>query len=247
MVVALMALFVALGGTGYAITQLDRNSVTSREVKNRSLKKKDFRRGQLPRGAQGEPGPAGPTGATGLTGATGATGEQGEQGETGTVDTTNFFTKSQSDARFLPIAGTAADALELGGIPPDGFIQGRGYVFAVPRGVTAGQTQELAFIDGVGTLDGECNPAGDETTHYFTTTDSNTATVLTDADTGESDTFVSQGLSSPPIATTDSVDHVEYIVTTGSTVVVMDIWSRPLGSMCSYTVAGVVKNNPNPN
>jgi len=69
---------VALGGTGYAAVKFPKNSigakqikagaVHSSEVKNGSLRKKDFAAGQLPAGPQG---PAGPTGATGPQGASG--------------------------------------------------------------------------------------------------------------------------------------------------------------------------------
>jgi len=65
MIVAGVALAVALGGTSYAAFRLPANSVTSREVKNRSLRNVDFARGQLPRGPRGLPvktGPAGPPG-----------------------------------------------------------------------------------------------------------------------------------------------------------------------------------------
>lgn len=67
------ALVVTLAGSGYAISQLPRNSVgaaqlkanavTGAKVKNGSLLARDFKAGQLPRGergAQGERGPAGP-------------------------------------------------------------------------------------------------------------------------------------------------------------------------------------------
>jgi hypothetical protein len=63
-----LALFIALGGTSYAVTKLPANSVTSREVKNRSLLARDFRSGQLrpgPQGPQGPQGPAGPQGPPG--------------------------------------------------------------------------------------------------------------------------------------------------------------------------------------
>lgn len=78
MVVALIALAVALGGTGYAVTQLPKNSVgtkqlknnavTGAKVKNRSLSAADFRPGTLKPGPAGPQGPAGPTGATGARG-----------------------------------------------------------------------------------------------------------------------------------------------------------------------------------
>jgi hypothetical protein len=68
MVIACLALLVALGGTGYAATTLPRNSVTTVQVKDRSLLAKDFKRGQLPRGAVGPAGPAGPAGPQGPAG-----------------------------------------------------------------------------------------------------------------------------------------------------------------------------------
>jgi hypothetical protein len=74
LVLAMVALFVASATTGYAQVRLARNSVTSIHVKDRSLLAKDFRRGQLPRGAQG---PAGPQGAAGPAGPAGPTGPSG--------------------------------------------------------------------------------------------------------------------------------------------------------------------------
>src|SRR5204863_5881647 len=91
LVVALLALFVALGGTGYAALklpknsvgtkQLKKNAVNSSKVKNRSLVADDFKAGQLPAG------PAGPAGAQG---------PKGDQGQSVPVD---GFTKTESDAR----------------------------------------------------------------------------------------------------------------------------------------------------
>jgi hypothetical protein len=67
-IVAYLALFVALSGTSYAAAvALPPNSVTSRQVKDFSLLKRDFKAGQLPAGARGEAGPAGPTGPAGAT------------------------------------------------------------------------------------------------------------------------------------------------------------------------------------
>jgi len=100
MVVSLVALTVALGGTSYAAITLPANSVgskqikpkgvkgsdiasnavTSPKVKDGSLLSKDFKPGQLVAGA---PGATGPQGLKGATGATGATGPQGLKGDTG--------------------------------------------------------------------------------------------------------------------------------------------------------------------
>jgi len=52
---ALLALFVASGGVSYAAAELPANSVTTRQVKDHSLLRRDFKRGQLLRGP---PGPA---------------------------------------------------------------------------------------------------------------------------------------------------------------------------------------------
>lgn len=64
--VAVIALFIALGGASYAAIQVPKNSVgtkqlkknavTSKKLKDRSLLAKDFRSGQLPRGATGATG-----------------------------------------------------------------------------------------------------------------------------------------------------------------------------------------------
>jgi len=71
--IALLALFVALGGTSYAAANLPTNSIVKRhiqkgavgssEVRNGSLFAADFRSGQLPRGPRGAEGPQGPAGA----------------------------------------------------------------------------------------------------------------------------------------------------------------------------------------
>ena len=77
-IAAYLALFVALGGTSYAVVNLPRNSVgadalrqnavRSAEVKNRSLKAIDFKKGSLPRGRTGAAGPAGTAGPAGAPG-----------------------------------------------------------------------------------------------------------------------------------------------------------------------------------
>jgi hypothetical protein len=64
-VTATLALVIALGGTSYAAIKLPRNSVSSVQVKDRSLLKKDFKTGQLPAGKRGPAGPAGPAGDAG--------------------------------------------------------------------------------------------------------------------------------------------------------------------------------------
>jgi Collagen triple helix repeat (20 copies) len=83
MVVALVALFVALGGTGYAVSKLPANSVGSAQVKDGSLLQRDFRASALPRGPRGVAGTPGARGAQGPAGSQGAKGDAGPQGHPG--------------------------------------------------------------------------------------------------------------------------------------------------------------------
>jgi hypothetical protein len=93
MAVSLVALTVALGGTGYAAVKLPRNSVgnpqirrsavTGDKVQDGSLFANDFAAGQIPKGPKGDTGAQGPQGATGATGAQGPAGTPGAQGPPG--------------------------------------------------------------------------------------------------------------------------------------------------------------------
>jgi hypothetical protein len=99
---------IALGGSAIAINKIKANSVGTKQLKNNavtspkvadgSLLGEDFAAGQLPAGAPGAAGAPGPT---------------GPQGATGTVDTSNFYDKAASDARFLGIGATAANSNAL--------------------------------------------------------------------------------------------------------------------------------------
>lgn len=88
--ISVMALFVALGGVGYAaatVTSGDvkNNSLTTKDIKNKSIKKKDLAfqvTSGLP-GAQGPQGAPGAQGDPGVPGGSGATGPQGPQGTVG--------------------------------------------------------------------------------------------------------------------------------------------------------------------
>lgn len=70
-VMATIAVFIALGGTSYAVVKLPRNSVGTEQVKNRSLRSEDLARGAIaavrgPRGPEGPQGAAGPQGPAGV-------------------------------------------------------------------------------------------------------------------------------------------------------------------------------------
>lgn len=95
-VVAVVALFVALGGTGYAAVKLNGHdlvdgSVTGRKLANRTLSasklsssaRKSLRGAPGAAGAKGATGASGATGATGAPGATGPAGPKGDAGDVG--------------------------------------------------------------------------------------------------------------------------------------------------------------------
>jgi hypothetical protein len=82
LVVALIALFVALGGTSYAAINLPRNSVGTAQIKNRAVTQMKISKKTLAtlRGRRGATGRQGPAGATGSAGPTGVQGIQGPPG-----------------------------------------------------------------------------------------------------------------------------------------------------------------------
>ena len=96
-IVSSLCLFIVLGGSAYAATQITGkqikdNTITSADVKNKSLVANDFKPGQLtgagagapgPQGPKGEAGPAGPAGAAGPAGPIGPVGPQGDKGAPG--------------------------------------------------------------------------------------------------------------------------------------------------------------------
>ena len=89
---ALLALFVALGGTAAAAgtALLPKNSVGSLQVINGSLQKKDLS-GKAVKALKGNRGAKGAQGAQGLRGPTGAQGAQGVQGVAGPAGTAKAY------------------------------------------------------------------------------------------------------------------------------------------------------------
>ena len=123
-VMATMAVFIALGGSSYAAltvtsrtvknnslksVDIRNNSIKSVDVRNRSLLAKDFRPGQLPAGAPGPQGPKGDPGLPGAAGAKGDTGPQGEKGETGEPGTARGYAYINADGSFDPARSKNVD------------------------------------------------------------------------------------------------------------------------------------------
>jgi hypothetical protein len=98
-VLAYTALFLSLGGTGYAAAKVTGKdvrdgSLTAAEIRDGSLRARDFRAGDLPAGPQGpagadgpkgDAGPAGPAGPVGPIGIAGPNGPKGDAGPPGPI------------------------------------------------------------------------------------------------------------------------------------------------------------------
>jgi hypothetical protein len=81
--IALLALFVALGGTGYAALALPGNSVGTKQLKNNAVTGAKVRNGSLDASDFGGTLPAGAVGPKGDVGANGAPGGKGDKGDPG--------------------------------------------------------------------------------------------------------------------------------------------------------------------
>jgi hypothetical protein len=226
MVVALIALAVALGGTSYAAsrlprnsvggTQLRNNSVTSPKVKDGSLTSGDFGPGQLPRGPQGDRGPQGLQGLQG---------ERGLQGATGTVDTSNFFDKAASDARYLPIAGIAADAGKLGGLPASAYLRGTGsrhFSSGFIGTVAPGSTSD--GIANLGSAVVSCSGSGTTASTKFQFNTGVAGTVWTDSGAANPTVENVAAAGASTAVTTTAADHVEFAVQGGGVSADIDVW-----------------------
>jgi hypothetical protein len=175
MVISCLALFVALGGTGYAAVKLPKNSVgstqikaasvTSAKVKNGSLLSRDFKKGQLPAGATGAPGAPGAQGTQGPQGPQGPAGANGATGSfasvvTRSVQTTvpNTTTTSQSrTVSLLARCNVGEVAVGGGGTFAGGSADGTTLSRSAPHHVvrdTAGTPISDTVPDGANSSDG---------------------------------------------------------------------------------------------
>jgi hypothetical protein len=186
-VVAYLALFVALGGTGYAATQIGskqiaNNSIKSVDVKNRSLLAKDFKPGQLPAGNQG---PQGAPGERGLQGERGLPGTNGTNGTNGAPGTAKGYA-------FVPANGIVAAGRSKG-------------VISVTKAAAGIYCFDLDFTPSVVVASAFTNNNATSTT----TTDADNATVEATCGTAPHDAIVvtrgSNDASSTPVDVSFSV------------------------------------------
>jgi hypothetical protein len=142
-IISLLALFVALSGTGYAAVVLaPKNSVNSASVVNGSLEKVDLSKKAVAtlEGNRGSPGAQGLKGDTGAQGPTGGPGAQGSKGDPG----------AQGPKGDTGAAGPRGEKGETGARGPEGIQGAQGDTG--PRGVPgepgqAGQQGRPGIVD----------------------------------------------------------------------------------------------------
>src|SRR5947208_1588884 len=88
MLVALLALVLAMGGSAVAATVITRKQIKDGTIQTKDLAKKTVKSLKGKAGPTGPIGPIGPAGAKGDTGATGPKGDKGDQGDPGPVPAT---------------------------------------------------------------------------------------------------------------------------------------------------------------
>src|SRR3954453_21467150 len=153
-VMATLAVFMVLGGGAYAATKLPKNSVTSLQVKDRSLLGKDFKSGQLPKGAKGDPGAkgdkgdAGAQGSQGIQGLQGVPGANGSNGTNGTNGTdgkdaaTNLHYVTSSTGGVVSSSGATTASCPAGEKMITG---GGGFVQAFTEGIDSALTHIISY------------------------------------------------------------------------------------------------------
>jgi hypothetical protein len=151
MIVALLALCVALGGSAIAATSngsdpsataakkkkvklAPKNSVNSAAVINNSLKLGDFKKSERAK----------------------LKGDKGDQGVQGPAGTPDGYTKTEADGKFLGKGDKAADSEKLDGKDSTQFMGGQGAVSYGKRVVDLGDHSVLFTMDGLGTMEGWC-------------------------------------------------------------------------------------------
>jgi hypothetical protein len=108
-VIAVIALFVALGGSSYAALKLPRNSVGSGQVRDGSLLPKDLAAATLTSGPRGARGPRGADGPAGATEPLGATGPAGPRGPSNAYVTTGASGSLPAQANVLKTVASLED------------------------------------------------------------------------------------------------------------------------------------------
>jgi hypothetical protein len=130
--IALVALFIALGGSSYAAVKLPRNSVGSKQIKAGAVKESKLAASVRRKLNTGGTGPTGPRGATGPAGAKGDTvvgptgpkgddgpaGPAGDRGPTGPISPTDVYTAIVAPDPQNPAQDSVTARIAPVGVPP---------------------------------------------------------------------------------------------------------------------------------
>jgi hypothetical protein len=170
LVISVVALFVALGGTTYAATSLPRNSVGTKQLKNGAVTRKKISKNTIS-GLKGARGPQGPQGLRGVQGIQGVQGTPGPgsayfdhavSGSMQVLDSTvsvpagayaihgdGLVEGSTGHGSCQLLAGGTAIANQSGGIVVN---------FPSPNGAVS--DQGVAHLAAAGTITNECSANG---------------------------------------------------------------------------------------
>jgi hypothetical protein len=195
LVVAMLALFVAMAGTGVAATSyivtsskqikdgavtgadVKNGSLTGSDVKNKTLTADDFK-GSLA-GQSGAPGPAGPQGPAGPAGPQGAQGAKGDAGPPGQFPANAMFVyraaRVLSTASVQTISGTQSEPAGYGADLP---ISGGSWTQAADETDSFAGTVEA-------TWPADCSSGGDFSAVYITVLADGKSVAGTGAETAE--------------------------------------------------------------
>ncbi|MEH3052383.1 MAG: hypothetical protein PGN13_00045 [Patulibacter minatonensis] len=108
-VMSTVAVFIALGGTSFAVTQLPKNSVGARQLQSGSVTKAKLADGVAVSGPRGPRGQQGPSGAAGVAGPAGPAGAAGPAGPAGSGEV--MLRRRDEPTNFVAGAGTGVEAL----------------------------------------------------------------------------------------------------------------------------------------
>ena len=173
LVIACIALMIALGGTAYAQLVLPRNSVTTIQVRDRSLLAKDFTAPALAalKGRAGPQGPQGPAGAAGPTGAAGPSGASALKWAL--FDKDGTIVNQNSDIRLVTRPSSGSYIINVGGAA-------RGKALLVTAAFAAGDTavRGAASVSPCGgPPEGIACPTNNDANHAWASTYSSTGAV----------------------------------------------------------------------
>lgn len=153
-VTASLALFIALGGTSYAVTKLPKNSVGSEQVRDGTIKRVDLDGGAVASGSRGPRGAIGPAGVAGPQGPQGSSNlRMGSVGSAALSQEANVPTTVvrladvPAGSYFASFSGEADYRVETAGLYIVCQIQVNGVTASVTRGIVGdkyGGTEVLA-------------------------------------------------------------------------------------------------------